>query len=314
MSKSVKNIVFILAAAALFCAPAAAEQSNKQLKIATTIFPAYDFARAVAGEKAEITMLVRPGSEVHSFDPSPRDVLSIRNSDVFIYIGGENETWVETLLKSSETRGKTFVRLIEHVGAVREEIVEGMQAGEKEREHEEQREYDEHIWTSPGNAAILVGAIADALCAADPSNAAEYKSRADKYAAEIRILGEEFKALAASAKRKKIVFGDRFPFRYFVDEFGLEYRAAFPGCHTESDVSVAVMAYLMKYVESEGIPVVYTLELGSGNIARAIAEHTGAKVLTFNSCHNVTRSDFERGATYVSLMRQNLENLRKGLY
>jgi zinc transport system substrate-binding protein len=306
----ISAILFITAEAG-YSAPA---EPSKNLKIIATIFPAYDFARAVAGDKAEISMLVRPGSEIHSFDPSPQDIIAIHNADVFICIGGESETWVNTLLgplePGSSGSGKTVLRLIDHIDAVEEEIVEGMQS----EEEEEEEAYDEHIWTSPRNAAALVGAVADALCASDPSNAGEYRSRADNYAGEIDALSTEFKALAASAKRKKIVFGDRFPFRYFADEFGLEYRAAFPGCHTESDVSVATMAYLMKYVESEDIPVVYTLELGSGNIARAIAEQTGAEVLTLHSCHNVTRSEFESGVTYVSLMRKNLESLRKGLY
>jgi len=305
--------ILLQTAGVIYAAPSSGRAEGKRLKIVTTIFPAYDFARAVAGDKADLSMLVRPGSEIHSFDPSPQDILLIHNADVFIHIGGERETWVETLLKSSES-GKTAVRLIDHVYAVKEEIVEGMQTENEEHENEEEEEYDEHIWTSPRNAVAMVGAIADALCEADPSNAAEYSSRADKYASAISELDEEFKALVASAKRKKIVFGDRFPFRYFVDEYGLDYRAAFPGCHTESDVSAATMAYLMRYMKNEGVPVVYKLELGNGNIARAIAEQTGAEVLVLHSCHNVARSEFDSGATYVGLMRQNLENLRKGLY
>ena len=294
----------------ILCGMAAAAYSapSRRLKIVTTIFPVYDFARAVVGEKADLSMLVRTGSEIHSFDPSPQDIFSIRNADVFIYIGGESETWVKTLLKSSESPGKAVLRLIDKIDAVEEEVVEGMQT------EEEEKSYDEHIWTSPRNAVALVGAVADALCAADPSNAGEYRARADKYVGEISSLDEEFKALVAGAKRKVIVFGDRFPLRYFVDEYGLEYRAAFPGCHTESDVSASTMAYLMRYMKNEGIPVVYKLELGNGNIARAIAEQTGAEALTLHSCHNVARSEFESGVTYVSLMRQNLENLRKGLY
>ena len=296
-------------AEAVFGVPSSESAEIKRLKIVATIFPAYDFARAVAGEQADVSMLVRPGSEIHSFDPSPQEILSIHRADVFICIGGESETWVKTLLSSSKP-GNTVLRLIDHIDAVKEETVEGMQVKEEDNEEE----YDEHIWTSPRNAVALVRAVADALCSSDPLNAAEYRSRADAYAKEIASLGEEFKALAAGAKRKKIVFGDRFPFRYFTDEFGLEYRAAFPGCSVESDVSVTTMAYLMKNVKNEGIPVVYTLELGNGNIARAIAEQTGAEVLTLHSCQNVTRSEFESGATYVGLMRQNLENLRKGLY
>jgi zinc transport system substrate-binding protein len=288
----------------------AAEKSlDRRIKVVATIFPIYDFARAVAADKADLFMLVRPGAEIHSFDPSPQDILSVMNADVFLYIGGENDVWVDALLKPSGLSGKTILRLLDSVDAVEEEAAEGMQLGEDEEEA-----YDEHIWTSPRNAAVLVQAVADALCQADPQNAAVYKSNADGYVSEIEKLGSEFKSLVAAARRKKIVVGDRFPFRYFVDEFGLEYRAAFPGCYTESDISAATMAYLVKTVKEEGIPVIYTLELSGGHIARAIAEQTGAEVLTLHSCHNVTKSDFEAGATYLSLMRRNVEALRKGLY
>jgi zinc transport system substrate-binding protein len=158
-----------------------------------------------------------------------------------------------------------------------------------------------------------VRVIAETLCEADPKNAETYKANAENYVGEIAKIDEEFKALVASSKRKKIVFGDRFPFRYFADEFGLEYRAAFPGCHTESDVSAATMAYLIKTVEEEELPVVYTIELSSQNIAKAIAEQTGAEVLTLHSVHTVTRTEFESGVTWASIMKENLESLRKGL-
>ncbi|MCL2009001.1 MAG: metal ABC transporter substrate-binding protein [Synergistaceae bacterium] len=315
MSKVV--MIFALAAAMLFCAPVSAKTGYAApLKVVATIFPVYDFVRAVAGDRVTLSMLARPGSEVHSFDPSPQDILLIRNADVFIYIGGESDTWVKTLMKSSEPLDQTAVRLIEHVSAVKEETVEGMQTEEEEHGHEEEHEedYDEHIWTSPRNAILMIGAIADALSAADPSNADEYRARADRYADEIRALGEEVKTLVGSAKRKTIVFGDRFPFRYFTDEFGLEYRAAFPGCHTQTDVSVATMAYLINFVKDGGIPAVYALELSNGNIARGIAQETGAEMLTLHSYHNVARADFDSGVTYADLMRRNLENLRKGLY
>jgi zinc transport system substrate-binding protein len=359
MSKVIKIMVFVLAAAILlgtsietvFAAPSP-ENASKRLSIMTTIFPVYDFARAVVGDRADVSMLVRPGSEVHSFDPSPQDILSIRNADVFIYIGGKSETWVETLVIAAEFPGRA-IRLIEHVEAVREGGVEhahtchehghehahghghghghthehghahshghGHTHGQEHAHAHEcghthrHEEYDEHIWTSPTNAIAMIRAIMDGLRAVDPSNSYEYIVRAYSYIGEIEALREEFKAIVASAERKKIVIGDRFPFRYFTDEFGLEYRAAFPGCHTQSDISAATMAYLIRTVTNYGIPVVYMLELSSGNIARAIAGETGAEVLTLHSCHNVTREEFESGVTYVSLMRQNLENLRKGL-
>jgi zinc transport system substrate-binding protein len=308
-------ILSMLAAVGLYdpcSAEGAPAGSSGRIKIVAAVFPVYDFTRAIVGEAADLSMLVRPESEIHSFDPSPQDILSVRNADVFIYVGGESDAWVDDLLESMESSNKTIVRLIDRVDAVAEELVEGMQPEEEEGEAEE-GEYDEHIWTSPRNAMALVRAIADTLCGVDPKNADVYRSNAERYVRDIGKLDEEFRALVASSGRKKIVFGDRFPFRYFADEFGLEYRAAFPGCHTESDVSAATMAYLIRTVRDEKIPVVYTIELSNQNIAKAIAEQTGAEVLTLHSCHNVTRAEFESGVTWLSLMKGNVENLRKGL-
>jgi zinc transport system substrate-binding protein len=283
-----------------------------KLEIIATIFPQYDFARAIAGDRANVTMLVRPGAEIHSFEPTPRDIISIRNSGVFIYIGGESDAWVEEILESVDTSGKKIVRLMDYVNTVDEEVVEGMQPEDEEEEEEEAK--DEHIWTSPKNAILLIGAIAEKLSEADPANADYYKANAKSYIAGISEVDGEFKALVNGAKRKVIVLGERFPFRYFADEYGLDYRAAFPGCSTESDASAATMAYLVRMVRDEKIPVVYTLELSNGNIARAIAEQTGAEVLTLHSCHNLTKADFESGETYLSLMKKNVPVLRKGLY
>ncbi|MDR2523356.1 MAG: metal ABC transporter substrate-binding protein [Synergistaceae bacterium] len=306
-----KKIVSVLAAVWFFCAcsAAAGAEKSEKLKVITTIFPVYDFARAVAGDRAEISMLVRPGAEIHTFDPSPKDIIEIQNADVFICVGGESEAWVDTLLKPMP--GKTVLRLIEHVKAVKEELVEGMQP---EEEEEEEEAYDEHIWTSPRNAALLVRAAAETLSGADPANALFYRESAESYVEKIKALSEKFQALVASAKRKTILFGDRYPFRYFSDEFGLEYRAAFPGCAVEGDASAATVAYLVRFAEREKIPVIYTLEFSSGNIARTIAGETGAEVLILHSCHNVTREEFQTGVTWLDLMKKNLENLRKGLY
>jgi zinc transport system substrate-binding protein len=298
-----------------FCALSPRGESGGRVKVVTTIFPIYDFTRAIVGNAADLSMLIRPGSEIHTYDPSPQDILSVNNADVFIYVGGESDAWVDVLLESTglKSPGKTVLRLIDRIDAVEEEIVEGMQPEEEEGEERGEEEYDEHIWTSPRNAALLVRVIAKTLCEADPKNAETYRTNAEGYVSEIAKVGEEFKALVASSKRKKIVFGDRFPFRYFADEFGLEYRAAFPGCHTESDVSAATMAYLIKTVQDDGLPVVYTIELSSQNIAKAIAEQTGAEVLTLHSAHTVTRTEFESGVTWLSIMKENLESLRKGL-
>ncbi|MDR3321704.1 MAG: metal ABC transporter substrate-binding protein [Synergistaceae bacterium] len=281
-----------------------------RVNVVATIFPQYDFTRAVAADRVNLSMLVRPGSEIHSFDPTPQDIISIRNADLFIYIGGESDAWVDEILESIEASDMKILRLIDCVRAVPEETVEGMQEEDGE---EGEDELDEHIWTAPTNAMVFVQVIADALCDVDPGNADFYSANAERYIGDIASVDREIRDIVATAKRKKIVFGERFPFRYFTDLYGLKYSAAFPGCSTESDVSAATMAYLIRTVENEDIPVVYTLELSGGNIARAIAEQTGAEVRVLHSCHNLTKSDFELGRTYVSIMRDNAESLRMGL-
>jgi len=309
-------LVLLSAAALIFTAHSArtgekqAQGTDGRIKIVATIFPQYDFARAVAGGRADVSMLVRPGTEIHSFEPSPQDIISLRNADVFIYIGGDSDAWVGEILASIDAPDMKILRLIDHVDALDEETVEGMQ---EEDEEEEEGAKDEHIWTSPANAIILIRAIADAICEADPQNADIYRANAESYAEAVSKIGLEFREIVRTGERKKIVVGERFPFRYFADEYGLEYSAAFPGCAAESDASAATMAYLVRTMTDEKIPVVYTIELSNGNIARAIAEQTGAEVLTLHSCHNLTKSDFESGETYVSIMKRNALNLEKGL-
>ena len=294
-----------------------------KISIVTTIFPVYDFARAVAGDQAELTMLVKPAAEVHSYDPSPADIIKIQDADVFIYIGGENDAWVSTILESMDISDKKIIRLMDAVKPVAEETVEGMEAEAEEvtAENTEKEsapakpeiEYDEHIWTSPKNAILMVDEIAAALAEVDTSNAAVYTNNAAAYTAQIQAVDDEIAGIVTASTNKLLVFGDRFPFRYFVDEFGLEYQAAFPGCSTDTEASAGTLAYLMNTIKEQNIKYVYYIELSNQNIVRAISEQTGAQQLQLHSAHNVTKDDFEAGVTYVSIMQQNAENLRKGL-
>ena len=319
-------VLLILALGVTGCAPntAAKNADNPgKISIVTTIFPVYDFARAVAGDQAELTMLVKPAAEVHSYDPSPADIIKIQDADVFIYIGGENDAWVSTILDSMDTSNKKIIRLMDAVKPVAEETVEGMEteaeevtAESTEKESapaEPEIEYDEHIWTSPKNAILMVDEIAAALAEVDAQNAATYTNNAAEYNAQIQTVDDEIAGIVAASPNKLLVFGDRFPFRYLVDEFGLEYKAAFPGCSTDTEASAGTLAYLMNTIQERNIKYVYYLELSNQNIARAISEQTGAQQLQLHSAHNVTKDDFDAGVTYVSIMQQNAENLRKGL-
>jgi len=283
------------------------------LSIVTTIFPAYDFARAVAGDAAQVNMLVPAGAEIHSFEPTPADIIAISEADVIVYIGGESESWVDSVLQSIDTNSIKIVKLIDTVTPEEEELVEGMGEEHKHELKTEEVEYDEHIWTSPQNAVKMVQAVSDALCNVDKDNEIIYQNNAASYIEQISQIDEAIQQIVSSAKRKVLVFGDRFPFLYFAKEFGLSYRAAFPGCSSETETSAATMAHLIDYVQTEKIPYIYYIELSNQNVAKAIAEQTRAGLLLLHSCHNVTKSDFEAGVTYVSLMRQNIENLQKGL-
>ncbi|MBQ3574756.1 MAG: zinc ABC transporter substrate-binding protein [Clostridia bacterium] len=296
-----KRILLAVLALLLALSPAYAEE---KLKIVCTSFPCYDFARAVTGGKAEIRMLIKPGSEVHSFEPAPSDVLSIAEADLFVYVGGESDVWVDDILESFGDDGPKTLRLFECIEAI-----------EAEHGHEDghHHEYDEHIWTSPVNACLMIEAISAALCEIDPENADVYADNAVKYADDVRQIDAEIRSIAENSARNELVFADRFPFLYFAEEYGFEYTAAFPSCAAESEPSAKTIAMLIDKVVSEDIPVVYVLELSSAKVAHTIAEESGAQIRTFHSVQNVSEQEFRGGETYVSLMNKNIEVLKEGI-
>ena len=306
----------IAAAAATGCGVKQEEPDDGKLKIVTTIFPQYDFVRAIAGGTGAVNvrMLLSPGEEVHSYEPTPLDIKEIQNCDLFIYVGAENDVWVDRILENMGDKRPETLRLVDLTETVAEESVEGMME-EKGHDHEESREEeaDEHVWTSPVKAAEITEAIAQKMAELDPPNADNYLANAQDYEATILDLDAQFRQIAENAERKILVFGDRFPIRYFAEGYGLDYFAAFPGCSSESEPSASTLAFLIDKVREEEIPVVFSIEFSNGNIARAICESTGAVQRTYNSCHNVTKEQMENGATYVSLMSENLEAVREAL-
>lgn len=302
---------------ALLCAGCAANEAEAAttcgLSIVAANFPAYDFARSVAGAE-QVRLLLPPGSEAHSYEPTPKDVIAIQSCDLFIYAGGENEEWATDMIQSLELGSEKTIAMLNVVEPLEEERVEGMEPEKgHEHEHEDHEEYDEHVWTSPKNAALIVQAICDRLCEICPGEAERFKAGCDEYKAELSRLDGEFRTAISGAKRRTLVFADRFPARYFTEEYGLKYYAAFPGCSAESEASPKTVAFLIDRVREEGIPVVFKVELSNGRIAEAVAESTGARVLTFTSCHNLTKEEFDSGATYISLMEQNLESIKEAL-
>lgn len=300
-------------------------QDDGRISVVTTIFPQYDFVRQIAGENVELKMLLKPGEETHSYEPTPQDIIAIQNSDIFIYVGGENDAWVEDILESMPEADMRTLKLMDCVDTVEEEHVEGMQeqpghSHEEEESHEDEteeehsvHEIDEHVWTSPVNASAIVDKIKELLVQADPENRQIYEENAESYEAELAELDAEFRDVVDNAGRRLVVFGDRFPFRYFADEYGLDYYAAFPGCASDTEPSAATMAFLINKVKEEEIPAVLKMELSNENIANAIAEATGTEVRTFYSCHNLTAEEFEDGETYLSMMQKNVETLKEVL-
>ncbi|MDR0684656.1 MAG: zinc ABC transporter substrate-binding protein [Spirochaetaceae bacterium] len=495
-------IIFVCALAVITPALQAKGQrdgksGNGKINVVATIFPPYDFVREVAGDRVNLAMLLPPGAESHSFEPTPQDIIKIQNCDIFIYVGGESDAWVERILESIDTSRMEIITLMDCVDVVEEVVVEGMQDEEehdhghshededfsrediKDRaltdwagdwksvypylldgtldpvldhkaedgektareyyeqyktayetdvdrisisgdsitfyrkgvparasyvyrgtgvtdvddgslwvrykfeargtppegapryvmfsdhlhaparsehfhiyasnksfdelmedtdpvnyptyypaaltkdeiveemighDHEEEVEYDEHVWTSPRNAKLIVRKIADVLKERDPSNAALYEKNTVSYLAKLTELDASFQSMINGAKRKVFVFGDRFPFRYFADLYGLDYFAAFPGCSTETDASAATVAFLINKVRAESIPVVFHIELSNEKIADIICEETGAKKLILHAAHNISKRDFDRGANYYDLMSQNVLNLKEALY
>lgn len=302
-----KLAVLLLSVLVLLCGSSAFAE---ELTVVATNFPCYDFVRQVAGDKAEVTMLIRPGTEVHSFEPSPSDILTIGGADLFVYIGGESDAWADDILESFE-EGPRALRMMEHVELLEEVHYEG--DGHAHHHNHSELALDEHIWTSPRNALQMLKAVEEALCEAAPENASVFRENADAYAAEIEAIDAELTRIVAEGERHDLLFADRFPFLYMAYDYGLHYSAAFTSCASETEPSARKLVELIEIIRDEEIPVVYTIEMSTGAIARTLAEETGAEVLELHSVQTVRRSEFDDGETYVSLMKKNLAAIEKGL-
>jgi len=311
--------VAVLATVGAVVGLASVKKSEGKISIVATNFPAYDFVRAVAGDKVEVKMLVKPGVETHDFEPTPQDIIDIKNSKMLVYTGGESDEWIEDVLSDIEAGGVRLFRMMDAVEVVEEEVVEGM---EHEHEHEEEDEdggyeeeveYDEHVWTSVRNAGKMVNSIRDELAKIMPEERAVFEGNARSYTDKLAEIDQEILGVVEGGARRTVVFGDRFPLRYFVEDYGLEYFAAFPGCAEQTEASSKTIAFLVDKVKAEGIPVVFKIEMSSGKIAETIASEAGARVLTFNSAHNVSAEDFKSGLTYAEIMERNVKVLKEAL-
>ena len=274
-----------------------------KLQIVCTSFPAYDFAWEIAGDRAELALLIKPGSEVHSYEPTPKDMIRIQESDLFICNGGESEQWAKTLI----TPELNTIYMMDCVDTV-EESADGIYNAE-----EGEPELDEHVWTSPLNAIKISEEICNALCKLDTDNAEAYKTNFTAYKAQLMALDREFRQVIKNSGKHTLVFADRFPMRYFALEYGLDCYAAFPGCSSETEPSAKTVAYLIDRVREDKIPAVLYMEFSNQKMADVICEDTGCKKLPFYSAHSVSAEQFEQGVSYLDLMRINLNSLKEAL-
>ena len=298
-------------------------QKDSDMKVVTTIFPEYDWVRQIAGEEADqmdITMLLDNGVELHSYQPTAEDIMKISDCDLFVYVGGESDAWVDDALKQAKNKDMQVVNLLDVLGnsVKEEEVIEGMEPEEEEEEggEEEEPEYDEHVWLSVKNAEVLSKAIADALEKADPDHKDIYQENASAYSEKLKDLDAKYQEVVDGASQKTLLFGDRFPFRYLVDDYGLSYYAAFVGCSAESEASFDTISFLANKVDELGLKDIMAIENSNQKIAKTIIENTkekNQKILTLDSMQSTISDDVKNGTTYLSVMEKNLEVLKEAL-
>lgn len=299
--------------------------TDKKIQVVTTIFPEYDWVRNIVGEEephVEFTVLLDNGVDLHSYQPTAADILKISTCDIFIYVGGESDGWVDDALKEATNKDMKVINLMEVLGenVKEEELVEGMEGEEEEEEgeegEEEEVEYDEHVWLSLRNVSVICDAITESLCEVDSVDAEHYRANNATYQKQLNELDAKYKEVVTSAKYKTVLFGDRFPFRYMTDDYGLDYYAAFVGCSAETEASFETIVFLSKKTDELGLNTILTIETGDKKIAETIRDNTQSKdqqILTLDSMQSVTANDVKEGATYLSIMNNNLEVLKQAL-
>lgn len=336
MKKLFATFLAAAIAAGSLCACSKAPEKNSNLKIVTTIFPEYDWVMNVLGDnpaKADVTLLQDNGADLHSFQPTTADIMKISECDLFIYVGGESDEWVDDVLKEATNKNMEVINLMDALGdsVKEEEIVEGMQEEDHEHDHDDhdedhdehehhheegEIEYDEHVWLSLKNASVIVKTISDTLQKIDPANANAYKANADAYTAKLDDLDKQYQDAVNNASVKTLLFGDRFPFRYLVDDYGLTYYAAFVGCSAESEASFETITFLAKKTDELSLHSVLTIEGKNHKIAETIISNTASKdqqILTMDSMQSVSATDIANGTNYISIMESNLSVLKEAL-
>ncbi len=298
-------------------------EDDRKLQIVTTIFPEYDWVNEILGDKrdaAEVTMLLDNGVDLHSYQPTAADIAKISTCDLFVYVGGESDVWIKNALAEATNKDMKVINLLEVLGdsVKEEEVVEGMEAEhEEEAEGEEEGpEYDEHVWLSLRNAKTLCASICDDLCALDSANAESYKANLKAYTDKLDVLDKQYSDVVDKSTNKTVLFGDRFPFRYMADDYGIKYYAAFVGCSAETECSFNTIIFLAGKVDELSLPAVLTIEGPNHDIAQTVVDNTkakSAKILTLDSMQSITSDDAANGKNYLSIMTSNLDILKEAL-
>jgi len=311
MKKFISIILITVFSLLALCSCGDTVAETDGLNIVCTTFPQYDYLKNIIGNEENLTLLVDNGGDLHSYEPTAQDIIRISSAELFVYVGGNSDKWVESALKSANNPDLKTIALTDIVDTYKEEYVAGM-----EHEHEHGNEHaadDEHVWLSLRNAATITQALCDAVCEIDKTNEQTYRTNANEYIAQLNALDIEYTAVISSAKRNTLVFADRFPFRYLIEDYALEYYAAFAGCSSESEASFQTMAFLIDQTKELGIPVVLTIDGSDGSIAKTVCEETGAKSAELDSCQSVSSADIKNGTSYIDIMKNNLEVLREAL-
>ena len=286
-------------------------QEKDGITVVTTIFPVYDWTRNVAGDNCNVIYLDESGTDMHSFEPTAKDILTLAQADVFIHIGGVSDEWVNGAVESANNPELITLSLMDVTGVLEEEIIDGMEHDDDD-DHDI-AEYDEHIWLSLRKAKVAVSAIAETLGKADNANKDKYTANAESYNAKLTSLDGKFSDCVNNANQKTLLFADRFPFRYFTEDYSLEYFAAFPGCSAESEASFETMTFLIEKTKELSLPYILIIENSDSKIAQTISNETGAGILSLNSCQSVTKNDINNGITYISAMEKNLQTITEAL-
>ena len=292
-------------------------QDNNKIKLVSSNFASYDFLRAIVGdnENVELTFLLGPGKDTHSYDPTAQDLIKIQNADLFVYVGGEMESWSDRVINSLDNTDAKIICIADYVEKVKEQEIDGAEHEEENKEEEDAGAFDEHIWTSPTNAISMVNSLKDAMIEIDGKNKEKYEKNAENYIKEIQNVDKQIKEVVDNKVRNRLIFADKMPMQYFINYYGLETSAAFSGCSTETEPSASTIAYLQNKVKEEQIPAILYVELNDGRVAKTIATEVGngCEALQIQTLHNISMDDFNNGETWVTLMTRNIDVLKKAL-